>query len=71
MPGIKTIDAHSAGEPLRLVVEGASSVRGRTMFAKQDWLKRHVDHLRRVLMLEPRGHSDMTDACRSARHRRL
>jgi proline racemase len=32
------------------------------MLEKRDWLKRHVDHLRRALMLEPRGHADMYGA---------
>lgn len=59
---IKTIDAHAAGEPLRLIVDGAPSPRGRTMLAKRGWLRRHADHLRRVLMLEPRGHADMSGA---------
>src|SRR5438876_1763000 len=59
---VKTIDAHAAGEPLRLVVEGFPSPRGRTMLDKREWLKRHADHLRRALMLEPRGHADMYGA---------
>jgi proline racemase len=59
---LKTIDAHAAGEPLRLVVEGFPSPRGRTMLDKCEWLKRHADHLRRTLMLEPRGHADMYGA---------
>jgi len=28
---VKTIDAHAAGEPLRLVVDGFPSPRGKTM----------------------------------------
>jgi proline racemase len=59
---LKTIDAHAAGEPLRLIVEGFPSPAGRTMLAKREWLKRHADHLRRALMLEPRGHADMYGA---------
>ena len=59
---LKTIDAHAAGEPLRLVVEGFPSPRGRTMLDKREWLTRHADHLRRTLMLEPRGHADMYGA---------
>jgi trans-L-3-hydroxyproline dehydratase len=59
---VKTIDSHAAGEPLRLVVEGFPSPRGATMLAKRDWLRKHADHLRRALMLEPRGHADMYGA---------
>jgi trans-L-3-hydroxyproline dehydratase len=59
---LKTIDAHAAGEPLRLIVDGFPSPRGKTMLEKRAWVSRHVDHLRRALMLEPRGHADMYGA---------
>lgn len=59
---LKTIDAHAEGGPLRLVVEGFPSPRGATMLDKRDWASRHADHLRRALMLEPRGHADMYGA---------
>jgi proline racemase len=62
MVRVKTIDAHAAGEPLRLIVDGFPSPQGRTMLAKREWLKRHADELRRALMLEPRGHADMYGA---------
>ena len=32
------------------------------MGEKQDWAARHADHLRRVLIHEPRGHADMFGA---------
>ena len=32
------------------------------MLAKRAWAMKHVDHLRRALMLEPRGHADMYGA---------
>ncbi len=59
---LRTIDAHAAGEPLRLIVDGFPSPRGRTILDKREWLKRHADPLRRALMLEPRGHADMYGA---------
>ena len=59
---LKTIDAHAAGEPLRLIVDGFPSPRGKTMLEKRAWVSRHADHLRRALMLEPRGHADMYGA---------
>jgi len=59
---LKTIDAHAAGEPLRLIVDGFPSPRGKTMIAKREWVRTHADHLRRALMLEPRGHADMYGA---------
>jgi trans-L-3-hydroxyproline dehydratase len=59
---LKTIDAHAAGEPLRLIVDGFPSPRGKTMLAKRQWVRTHADHLRRALMHEPRGHADMYGA---------
>ncbi|MGE3274847.1 MAG: proline racemase family protein [Vicinamibacterales bacterium] len=59
---IRTIDAHAAGEPLRLVIEGLRAPEGATMLEKRAWALRHLDHLRRALMLEPRGHTDMYGA---------
>lgn len=59
---IRTIDAHTAGEPLRLIVDGFPPAEGATMLEKRAWAMRHVDHLRRAIMLEPRGHSDMYGA---------
>jgi proline racemase len=59
---LKTIDAHVAGEPLRLITEGLPRPAGKTMAQKCDWMKRHADQLRRALVLEPRGHRDMCAA---------
>jgi proline racemase len=62
MVRLQTIDAHAAGEPLRLIVDGFPAPRGKTMLEKREWVRRHADHLRRALMLEPRGHADMYGA---------
>ena len=59
---IRTIDAHTAGEPLRLIVDGFPSVEGKTMLDKREWVRANHDHLRTALMLEPRGHADMYGA---------
>ena len=59
---LKTIDAHTAGEPLRLIVDGFPAPQGGTMLEKREWVRTHADHLRRALMLEPRGHADMYGA---------
>jgi proline racemase len=62
MNQIKTIDAHTAGEPLRLIVEGFPTLEGSTMLERREWVREHCDHLRTALMLEPRGHTDMYGA---------
>jgi len=62
MPGartITTIDAHAAGEPLRIVTAGLPSLPGATILARRRAMRAHHDGLRRILMWEPRGHADM------------
>ncbi len=59
---VHTIDAHAAGEPLRLIVSGLPSPEGATMLEKRAWAMKRLDHYRRSLMLEPRGHADMYGA---------
>ncbi len=59
---VKTIDAEVAGEAVRLIVSGGPSVPGRTMAEKRNWLCKHGGDLRRLLMLEPRGHAGMHGA---------
>lgn len=59
---IKTIDAHTMGEPLRVVVEGLPVIEGTTMLEKQDYFSKNFDKYRRGLLLEPHGHGDMFGA---------
>lgn len=59
---LRTIDAHVAGEPLRLIIEGFPQPPGATMLDKQRWANGRHDSLRRALMHEPRGHADMYGA---------
>jgi proline racemase len=58
----KTIDAHVAGAPVRLIVDGVPAPAGNTMSQKRDWMRRHADHVRRAVVLDPRGHRDMCAA---------
>jgi len=59
---LRTIDAHTAGEPLRLVTGGWPAPEGATMLERRAFAREHQDHLRRILMFEPRGHADMYGA---------
>lgn len=54
-----TVDTHAAGEPLRIVTAGVPRIHGATILDKRRWVKENLDHVRRALMLEPRGHADM------------
>ncbi len=59
---IKVIDAHTAGEPLRVIVSGFPQVPGDTILAKRRFMKENWDKLRTGMMWEPRGHADMYGA---------
>jgi proline racemase len=56
---IRTVDMHTGGEPVRIVVDGYPEVRGETILDKRRYALEHLDHLRRLLVFEPRGHADM------------
>jgi proline racemase len=56
---IRTVDMHTGGEPVRIVVDGYPEVRGETILDKRRFALEHLDHLRRLLLFEPRGHADM------------
>ena len=59
---ISTIDMHSGGEPLRILVDGYPEVKGETILEKRLYFRDHLDHIRKSLMWEPRGHADMYGA---------
>ncbi len=54
------IDAHTCGNPVRLVREGGPGLRGRNMSEKRLHFLREFDHSRKGLMFEPRGHDMMS-----------
>ena len=56
---MQTIDAHTAGEPLRVVTGGWPEIPGDTILAKRQFARENHDSLRRALMWEPRGLADM------------
>lgn len=56
---ITSIDAHTAGEPLRVITSGFPKLIGETILDKRRYARKRYDHLRTALMWEPRGHADM------------
>ncbi|MBO0797112.1 MAG: proline racemase family protein, partial [Ktedonobacteraceae bacterium] len=52
---ITTIDAHAAGEPLRIITGGLPPVPGATILERRRYLQEHLDDVRRLLMWEPHG----------------
>src|SRR5712691_9957385 len=56
---IPAVDYHTAGEPFRIVTAGVPALCGGTVLEKRRWAAEHLDHVRRLLVYEPRGHADM------------
>ena len=54
------IDAHTCGNPVRLVVSGAPDLEGDTIAEKRLHFMREYDWIRTGLMFEPRGHDMMS-----------
>lgn len=50
---------HTGGEPVRIVTTGYPDIPGDTILDKRRYARERLDHLRRFLMMEPRGHDDM------------
>lgn len=55
----KTVEMHTGGEPVRIVVSGYPLLEGDTILEKRNYAKDAKDHFRKMLMFEPRGHHDM------------
>jgi len=56
---IRAVDYHTAGEPFRIVTGGVEPLRGETILDRRRDALERLDHARRLLVFEPRGHADM------------
>ncbi len=54
------IDAHTCGNPVRLVAEGGPELEGNNMSEKRQHFLKEYDWIRKGLMFEPRGHDMMS-----------
>ncbi|XP_072049433.1 trans-L-3-hydroxyproline dehydratase-like isoform X2 [Amphiura filiformis] len=59
---IKTVEMHTGGHPLRIIQSGYPTIDGDTILSKRRFARDNLDHLRKLVMLEPRGHYDMYGA---------
>lgn len=54
------IDAHTCGNPVRLVADGGPELEGNNMSEKRQHFLKEFDWIRKGLMFEPRGHDIMS-----------
>ncbi|MES2103001.1 MAG: 4-hydroxyproline epimerase [Pseudomonadota bacterium] len=54
------IDAHTCGNPVRVVAGGAPALTGKTMLERRSFFLENFDWIRQSLMFEPRGHDAMS-----------
>lgn len=58
-PLLGVTDMHTGGEPVRIITSGYPAIPAGTILEKRAYVRDHLDHLRKMLMFEPRGHYDM------------
>jgi proline racemase len=56
------VDSHTEGMPTRVITGGIGVIPGATMAEKRQYFMANLDHVRTLLMYEPRGHSAMSGA---------
>ncbi|MFC2029323.1 proline racemase family protein [Chloroflexota bacterium] len=56
---LSAVDTHTAGSPERVVVSGVPPIPGSNMIEKAKYMRESMDHLRTLLVHEPRGHGNM------------
>jgi proline racemase len=56
------VDSHTEGMPTRVVTGGVGVIPGATMAERRRHFMEHLDHIRTLLMYEPRGHGAMSGA---------
>jgi proline racemase len=56
---VETVDYHTGGEPFRIVTGGVPPLEGASILERRRFARDHLDHVRRLVVFEPRGHADM------------
>ena len=59
---LHAVDSHTEGMPTRVITGGVGVIPGATMSERRTYFMEHLDHLRTLLMYEPRGHASMSGA---------
>ena len=56
---ISAVDTHTEGDPTRIITSGFGNILGKDMQEKLHYFEINMDHIRKALMSEPRGHKEM------------
>ena len=56
---VSAVDYHAAGEPFRIISGGVPPIHGDTVLDKRLYAMENLDHIRELVINEPRGHADM------------
>ena len=56
---VEVVDYNTGGEPFRIVTGGTEPLEGATILERRRYALERADHVRRLLVFEPRGHADM------------
>ncbi|MEL6648101.1 MAG: proline racemase family protein [Pseudomonadota bacterium] len=53
---IDAVEVHAEGEPGRVITGGMPDMPGGSVFEKMQWMQANADHLRKLILREPRGY---------------
>lgn len=53
---ITSVEVHAEGEPGRVITGGLPPIPGNSVFEKMQWMAAEGDHIRKLMLREPRGH---------------
>ncbi|MFF5211967.1 proline racemase family protein [Streptosporangium sp. NPDC000396] len=56
------VDSHTEGMPTRVITGGIGVIPGATMAERRIYFRENLDHIRTLLVTEPRGHASMSGA---------
>ncbi len=56
---VSAVDYHTAGEPFRIISGGVPAIHGDTVLDKRLYAMENLEHIRELVINEPRGHADM------------
>jgi proline racemase len=59
---LHAVESHTEGMPTRVITGGVGAIPGATMSERRQYFAENLDHLRTLLVDEPRGHAAMSGA---------